>query len=291
MGMSEWLIACAALLFLVVLVDGVRRMRAERRQEIKWDLQLARDLEDETDDDYGNGELLDAYRVVDRPDAIESDDDDAISTDARNIPGGDSRNQADLFAQGQQEEGVLESASPIGDIGERDVPADKEAEEHGVSNDASSGGYADAEFADENLQLIVLHVKAKQPQGFSGSDIIQVLVACNLRYGEKQILHRFVDPSANQGPIEFSVANMVEPGIFDLDRLSDFRSPGVTFFMALPGTPNPVKSFNTMVETASYVAKTLDGDLLDEEHSSATQQVINHYRDRIRELSAQFAES
>ena len=263
LGMSEWLIGCAALLFLVVLVDGVRRMRAERRQDIKWDLQLARDLEDASEVDYPNSELLDPYRVVERPQAPDGQPLEEVS---------EKRDQGDLF----NETGALEMAEQPSDLGIEEQAHDESAE---------------VDFADENLQLIVLHVKSRQAQGFAGSDIIQVLVACNLRYGEKQILHRFVDPSANRGAIEFSVANMVEPGTFDLDNLSEFRSPGVTFFMALPGTPDPIKSFNTMVETASYVAKTLDGDLLDEEHSSATQQVINHYRDRIRQLSAQFADS
>lgn len=285
LGMSEWLIACAVLLFAVVLIDGVRRMRAERKQDIKWDLQLNRDLEEESEADYSSNELVDAYRVVDRSGAgqetVRSHGTD-LQDDSSMVTSGDlaERDQGQLFSD-EEQRGVLES-EPVSETGSLDdtAPISESGDEQ-----------YDADFAHENIQLIVLHVKSKQPQGFSGSDIIQVLVACNLRYGEKQILHRFADPSATQGPIEFSVANMVEPGTFDLDHLSDFTSPGVTFFMALPGAPDPIKSFNAMVETASYMAQTLGGEVLDEEHSSATQQVINHYRDRIRTLSVQFAET
>ena len=42
-------------------------------EDEEWDLQLARDLEDESDEDFDNSELLDAYRVVERSGGVDGD--------------------------------------------------------------------------------------------------------------------------------------------------------------------------------------------------------------------------
>lgn len=297
-GMSEWLIGCAFVLFIIVLVDGFRRMRAERRQEIKWDLQLSRDLPDDSEAEQYNDELLDNYRVVNR--AAGGFEAEKGADDAEYIPAESSDNrdldwtpqQGHATHQSHSQEELFSSSDSVGSS---DYPP-QQNNQHSTASSVEDGVEEQvgdqSTFASNDMQLIVLHVKARNAQGFSGSDIVQVLVACNMRYGENQILHRYVDTKLNAGPVEFSCANMVEPGTFDLDNLGEFKTPGVTFFMALPGSaPDPLKSFNTMIETADCVVKTLNGVLLDEEHSTANLQVINHYRDRVKALSANFTDA
>lgn len=281
LGMSEWLIACAVVLLAVVLVDGYRRMREERRRDIKWDLQLSRDLPDE--DELHNEELLDPYRIVNRQNSISNASSADLSKD-------DHADEGEIFAEASDtHDAAFEQGDLMLSANDTDTALDEGLLKQDDGVDVAE---SEAAMAQENMQLIVFHVKAKSAQGFIGSDIVQVLLACNMRYGENQILHRYTDTQKNSGPVEFSVANMLEPGTFDLDNLSGFRTPGVTFFMALPGSvKDPLKSFNTMLETAQCLVGHLDGVLLDEEHSTANLQVINHYRDRVRGMAVGFAEA
>ena len=133
-------------------------------------------------------------------------------------------------------------------------------------------------------ELIVLHVKARHPEGFTGSDLLEILLACDLRYGDKDILHRH-EQADGHGSLQFSVANMVEPGTFNLEDINSFQTPGVTFFMALPGPEDPVGAFDCLVETANCLIKNLDATLLDEHHEVASLQVVNRYRERVSQFA------
>ena len=105
-----------------------------------------------------------------------------------------------------------------------------------------------------------------------------------MRYGERSILHRH-ERAEGEGKLQFSVANMVEPGTFDLQDINSFRTRGITFFMALPGPDDAQQAFECMLETANCVVKNLDAILLDESHSTATLQVLNLYRERVQRFS------
>ena len=77
---------------------------------------------------------------------------------------------------------------------------------------------------------------------------------------------------------------MLEPGTFNLEDINSFRTPGVTFFMTLPGPEDAMQAFDCMLETANCLVKNLNARLLDEEHSTASLQVVNHYRERIKQF-------
>lgn len=131
--------------------------------------------------------------------------------------------------------------------------------------------------------VFVLNVMARAEQGFSGSDILAVLLACDLRFGDMDFFHRH-EQSAGRGPIQFSVCNMMRPGVFDIDAMDSLRTRGLMFFVTLPGPEDMLKAFDYMHETAKVVAKNLDGDVLDETRSAITNQSLEHMRQQIREL-------
>ena len=131
--------------------------------------------------------------------------------------------------------------------------------------------------------VFVLNVMARSEQGFSGSDILAVLLACDLRFGDMDFFHRH-EQSAGRGPIQFSVCNMMRPGVFDIDAMDALRTRGLMFFVTLPGPEDMLKAFDYMHETAKVVAKNLDGDVLDETRSAITRQSLEHMRQQIREL-------
>ena len=112
---------------------------------------------------------------------------------------------------------------------------------------------------------------------------LQVLLANQLRFGDMAIFHRHVDGAA-RSPLLFSVANLVNPGTFDLNRISEFSTRGVCFFMTLPSVGNNMQAFDKMLEAAQQVRIALDADLKDDNRSVMTAQTIEHDRQRVRDF-------
>jgi len=136
---------------------------------------------------------------------------------------------------------------------------------------------------DVDPEVFMLNVVARSPQGFRGEDILHILLACDLRFGDMNFFHRH-EFAAGRGAIQFSVANMMQPGVFDIDNMSDLRTPGLVFFLTLPGPEDMMKAFDYMLETAQAVARNLGGDVLDESRSVLTRQTMDHCRQKIRDL-------
>lgn len=135
----------------------------------------------------------------------------------------------------------------------------------------------------EPQEVLIVNVLSKDGGVFKGPDLLQLLLACDLRFGKKNIFHRYEKSNA-KGAIQFSVANLVEPGIFDLDAIDEFVTPGVSFFMSLPGPEKPLVAFNYMIETAQVLVRHLHAELRDDAHSVMTAQTIEHCRQRIRDF-------
>jgi len=130
-------------------------------------------------------------------------------------------------------------------------------------------------------EVIVINVFAKDEAGFNGADLLRVILACGMRYGDMNIFHRSEDDKG--GAIQFSMANIVKPGTFDLDTMASFYTPGVSFFLSLPGPKDSMKAFEYMLETAQCLVKNLQGELKDEMHSVMTAQTIEHSRQKVRD--------
>jgi len=128
--------------------------------------------------------------------------------------------------------------------------------------------------------ILALFVMSHPNQLFNGSDLLSAMTEAGLRYGDMDIFHMHQQPDGS-GPVLFSVANMMEPGSFDMQQMGDFSSPGVAMFMRLPGPVDGKRAFDKMLATGRLMAQTLDGELKDETRSTLTQQTVGHLRERI----------
>jgi cell division protein ZipA len=113
---------------------------------------------------------------------------------------------------------------------------------------------------------------------------ILALRSAGLQHGRYGIFHRPSDGGTSEAL--FSVANLTEPGSFDLANLGKAIS-GMSFFMVLPGDGDPVSRFDMMVETARALAHDLDAELHDERGSSWSIQRERYVREEIIEYRHQ----
>jgi cell division protein ZipA len=152
----------------------------------------------------------------------------------------------------------------------------------GAAAAAGTGAGQSAAAADATPEdLILINVLAPREQPFTGPRLVDALRANGLRYGDMNIFHRLDQTTRAH---QYSVANIIEPGTFDMAEVDDFRTPGVCFFMRLPGPEHPVEAFEDMHRVARDVAQRLGGELKDERRSVLTGQTVEHYRHRVAEF-------
>src|SRR5687768_4912695 len=130
-------------------------------------------------------------------------------------------------------------------------------------------------------KVVSLYLAARAGQTLHGPDLVVAAEKAGLMFGHMNIFHRLVDNHPEQGPV-FSVANLVKPGSFDMSRIQDLRTPGISFFMALPGPLAALDAWEAMLPTAQRMAELLDAVLLDEERNALGRQRIAHIREDLR---------
>lgn len=142
------------------------------------------------------------------------------------------------------------------------------------------------ETAKEDIEpelIITLSIIARAETGFVGEKLLHCMLSRGLRFGDMNIFHRHKNTSG-EGPIQFSLANALKPGTFNLDDMSSFQTRGITLFMSLPGPKEPLKSYKLMLETAQHIAGELNGQLVDGSRSVLTQQTIQHFNEQIQDF-------
>ena len=282
----DWMVIIGVLLITAVLLDAWRRVRRDRYSQVRLKLAESEEEASEVHEDIAwlkelpNG----GARVVERGDLLRAaghhgEDAAAEQSDAARGP----------VVEEPPVEGVAETAPLLAGI---NASADGEPENvdwlDGLGSDSGAVAPSAADEPgrlprDIDPEVFMLNVVARDSRGFSGEDILHILLACDLRFGDMSFFHRH-EFEAGRGAIQFSVANMMQPGIFHIDNMSDFNTPGLVFFLTLPGPEDMMKAFDYMLETAQAVARNLEGDVLDESRSVLTRQTLEHCRQQIRDL-------
>ena len=270
----DWMVVIGVLLIAAVLLDAWRRIRRDRAAEVKMKLVDSEELPVAPEQDFSMfGELPNGgARVVDRGDILRATGYGVASDEA---PA-----ERDELVAG------ITSVAPDGDIEDidwLDGLGSTESASESASESVKSEPAPRRLVSQEQPEVFMFNVVARNKQGFHGGDILHILLACDLRFGDMGFFHRH-ELEAGRGAVQFSVTNMMQPGVFDIDNMADMATPGLVFFMTLPGPEDRMQAFDYMLETAKTVARNLDADVLDESRSVISKQTMEHSRQKIRDL-------
>ena len=130
-------------------------------------------------------------------------------------------------------------------------------------------------------RIVTLFVAARDGEQIQGSDLVVAAEKAGLTFGDMGIFHRLISGKPEAGPV-FSMANMIKPGSFDMRGIDELHTPGVSFFMTLPGPLAALDAWEAMLPTAQRLAELLDANVLDEERNALGRQRIAHLRDELR---------
>jgi cell division protein ZipA len=182
------------------------------------------------------------------------------------------------FEADELEPGMRDELERLGREIATDDAADEPIErELPLAQRPAVGARGDARFE----RVVSLFVAARAGETIGGAELVVAAEKVGLEYGDMQIFHRMVEGQPTKGPV-FSMASMVKPGSFDIARVGALRTPGVTFFMTLPGPLPALDSWDMMLPAAQRVAELLDAQVLDEEHNALGRQRIQHIREELR---------
>jgi len=259
-------IAVTTMVFLAVVLDFLRRKKRNRYENLQMssrELDRGSRLEQEQDPFLQSQFPSGGSRVV----GMREDD---ASQQIEN------ERQNSLFRQPEQ--GSLSL-----DVDTDSLESEPESKPEQTSDRERQPADTDAENS-STQELLVVHLMANKEEFCSGQLLLDKVVELGLRYGAMKIFHRHTDEDGS-GPILFSMANLHNPGTFDLSTIAGLESMGVTLFMTPSELAKPAAIFDLMMDTAEQLADELQFNIMDESRSSMTKQTIDHYRQRAQQAA------
>ena len=132
--------------------------------------------------------------------------------------------------------------------------------------------------------IVVLNIIASQEQWLDGPRVVSAVRSAGMQYGDPGIFHYVSSTNPKDEPL-FSLANILNPGVFKMDEIEQLTTPGVTLFMRLPGATaapiNGLDAFTRMHDTARQLARALNADVYDERRLILTETAASQLREKI----------
>lgn len=129
--------------------------------------------------------------------------------------------------------------------------------------------------------MITFYVVSAEGYQFEGEHVVQCLEALGFEYGEYNIFHRHKHLGNSNSPVIFSIANMMQPGVFDLNNLKDFSTIGLVIFMHLPTEGNLKTNLRLMLQCTERLASALNGFVLNDRHEIFDENARIEYLKRV----------
>lgn len=116
----------------------------------------------------------------------------------------------------------------------------------------------------------------------NGDKILSASYALHLEHGDMKIFHRHSD--ALPHGILFSMANIQNPGWFDVERMNDLSTRGMSFFMQVNLVDNPSRVLDDMLICAHQMATMLGGILCNPQREPLDEAYTTILREKVKYL-------
>jgi len=189
---------------------------------------------------------------------------------------------------------VKDYEASISENKDYDIFAAIEEEIHS-QEDMDSGEESNLELVEQEIEtpennqssedLLVLYITSPTHTLFNGLSISKAADEVGMVYGHMNIFHHFGPGKLHSGQPLFSIANMYEPGSFDLGRMADLRTKGIAAFMYSPASIDASVVFELFLNTTQRISELLGGELRTSDNELLNKDAINSLRDKAISLS------
>lgn len=153
------------------------------------------------------------------------------------------------------------------------------------SEDATPVFAGDAVEDDSERMNLVVTIIGRDNAMFPGNELASVAAELGLEQGERGTLECYADAGGTRrGQPVFSIANVLEPGVFDWKSVDELKTPGLVCFMRLPGPVDGKTAVDLMLSVTQRLAESLDGVLCDDRRLRLSPQGIEHVRNEVMEF-------
>ena len=128
---------------------------------------------------------------------------------------------------------------------------------------------------------VVLTIVAADERDLAGSAIRDALAAFDLQPDDLGMFHHYGNRRGTMRSPVFSVANVLEPGVFDLDAMDELATPGLCLFMHRPGPLPASVAFDLMLDVGTRLSRALSATLCDDQRCRLTVQATRALRERV----------
>lgn len=169
----------------------------------------------------------------------------------------------------------IEDGQGVGDLDA--LPEERPAAAASPSPEPHGAGAAPV---DDEL-LVVLTILTPNERSLSGADIRRAFSAFDLEADEAGLFHHYGNRKDEARRSVFSVANVLEPGVFDVARMEEVETPGLCLFMRRPGPLPAGVAFDLMLDVGNRLARVLAAVLCDDRRCRLTLQGTQAIRERV----------
>lgn len=172
------------------------------------------------------------------------------------------------------DDGIISPARPV-------TRSPDEAQTHvsGASSSATSASPGAEVTLDD---LVIVRIRAARAEHFADLDLHTACLRAGLRFTADQVYSRY--PLDDTQPPLFTLVNGIEPGVFESEARA-VETPLLVLFSVLKDQSDPVFAVTEMVTGARAIARTISGEVLNDQDEPITREWIDLARARAGHLS------
>lgn len=165
-----------------------------------------------------------------------------------------------------------------------DVPEEPAVEQTPLTEPEAATGQAPGTSPGEEVDdVVAVYVLGTEENPIKGEQILSASYALKLEHGEMYIFHRYSEDRNRK--ILFSMANVLEPGWFDIEKINQIETRGVSFFMQVNLVDNPSRVLDDMLICAHSMATMMGAKLCNPHREPLDEAYTNGLRERVRKLA------
>ena len=135
--------------------------------------------------------------------------------------------------------------------------------------------------AESGELIVVLTILSPEDREIPGPLLQETLAAFDLQPDDYGMFHHYGSGQGSEGDPVFSVANVMEPGVFDLAEMDELTTPGLCLFLRRPGPLPATVAFDLMLDVGSRLALATRAVLCDQQRCRLTVQATQALRERV----------